>query len=158
MPKKARPQMTQEEYMRFLRVIGKTILWMLLCFAHIFFTIVFFPAIKQYVTPEVGGMVVLIAIIMNPVYLSIVSYFFINKISAIFMYLAVILPQIMLCIPYLARKNDEWIDIAKFELAFAIYQIIGITICFGIACLIKYLVHRRKAKKALYAVSEGEVK
>jgi uncharacterized protein YneF (UPF0154 family) len=135
--------------MKGMNSIGKAIVWILLCLVPVFMFVASFFVSYAVGNQSVLGWTMVMLFLLNPLYLASVSYGYINKKSFAIMYIALILPQILWCLPYLMRTNDDWIEIAKAELYAGLYQIIGITICFGIACLVKYLIHRRKAKKAL---------
>ena len=81
---------------------------------------------------------------LNPIYLSIINYRFIRKKNAFFIWLFLVLLQTPWYFPLIFRENNEWLAIPILVSYIGHYQIIGITICFGIACIIKYIVHRHK--------------
>ena len=134
--------------MKIINIILKALVWIILIILPLALVVVSFLTAAE---ENVSDSVVLSAILffINPLYVTAVSYYFINTKSAVFMYLGVVFPWLLLCMPYLARTNDDWLAIAKAELSMGVYQIIGITVFFTIACLVKYLVYRRKAKKEI---------
>ena len=90
-----------------------------------------------------------ILVLINPLYQAIANYRFIRKKNAFFIWLFLVLLQTPWYFPIIFRENNEWLGIGILISYIGNYQIIGITISFAIACLVKYLVYRRKAKKAL---------
>ncbi len=132
--------------MKIINIILKALIW--IAFMLIPFALVL--ACLLTVTEEnTSDSVVLSAILffINPFYITLVSYYFINKKSVAFMYLGAVLPWFLLCLPYLMRTNDDWLMIVELELHAGLYQIIGITVCFAIACLVKYIIYRNKASE-----------
>ena len=95
---------------------------------------------------EIIGIVLML---INPLYQVIVNYRFISKKNAFFIWLFLVFLQTPWYFPIIFRENNEWLGIGILISYIGNYQIIGITISFAIACLVKYLVYRRKAKKAL---------
>ncbi|MBQ2940852.1 MAG: hypothetical protein IJD97_01310 [Clostridia bacterium] len=133
--------------MKMLRMVSKVLIWTILYILPIALLAV---SLVASTGDEVDnfGMLAIILFFFNPLYAALISYCFINKISVAFMYICEVIPWLLLCLRYLARTNDDWLMIAELEFSAGIYQIIGITICFAVACLVKYLLYRRKAKKA----------
>ena len=144
--------------MKGMNAIGKAIVWILLCLVPIFIFVVSFFVSYAVGKQSVSGWTMILLFLLNPLYLASVSYGYINKKSIVIMYIALVLPQILLCIPYLARTNNDWFAIAKTEFYAGLYQIIGITICFSVACLIKYLVqkHNMREKTDEFAENKAE--
>ena len=134
------------------KVLLKAFAWILVCSVP---TVLF---VCSFANTSILARVVAVTFLLNPIYLAIINYRFIRKKNAFFIWLFLVLLQTPWYFPIIFRENNEWFALRILISYIGNYQIIGITICFAIACLVKYLVHRRKAKKALYAVSEGEAK
>lgn len=135
--------------------ITTVLFWLFLCFAPLF--AIFFVTVISFIVlflslgnvridfELMGGILILI----NPLYQAIVNYRFINKKNAIFIWLFLVLLQTPWYFPYIFRETDEWLAIPILISYIGNYQIIGITICFAIACLTKYIIYLIKKKKAL---------
>ena len=141
--------------MKGMNSIGKAIVWILLCLVPVFMFVASFFVSYAVGNQSVLGWTMVMLFLLNPLYLASVSYGYINKKSFAIMYIALILPQILWCLPYLMRTNDDWIEIAKAELYAGLYQIIGITICFSVACLIKCFVHKHNMRENTNEVAEN---
>ncbi len=130
-------------FMKFLKIVVKAAIWILLCLLPV---AVFQLYLELSDSDELQNLFLFsfYLFMVNPLYLAGVSYYFINKKSAIFMYLALISPQILWFIPYFRNSINDWPMIAEMELTAGIYQIIGITLCFAIACFIKCISFRHK--------------
>ncbi len=95
---------------------------------------------------------------LNPLYLSIINYRFITKKNAFFIWLFLVALQTPWYFPYIFRETDEWLAIPILISYIGHYQIIGITICFAVACLIKYIIYVIKKKKASVEVQSKDIK
>ena len=141
--------------------ITTVLLWLLMCMAPLF---LFISITVNSLIPNIilflslGILMInfetvgFILVLINPLYQAIANYRFITKKNAFFIWLFLVLLQIPWYFPLIFRENNEWIAIGILISYIGNYQIIGITICFAITCLIKYLVFRHKAKKALVEV------
>ncbi len=132
---------------KYLCRVGKALLkgfvWILACSLPTALLACFFD------TETIATIAVSVIFMLNPIYISIINYRFISKKNAFFIWLFLALMQTPWYFPLIFRENDEWIGIGILISYIGHYQIIGITICFAIACLVKYIVYRHKAKKAL---------
>ena len=99
-------------------------------------------------TTRIATIAASVIFIFNPIYLSIINYRLISKKNAFFIWLFLVLLQTPWYFPLMFREDNEWLGIGILISYIGNYQIIGITICFAVACLIKYLVYRHKTKKA----------
>ena len=135
--------------------ITTVLLWLLMCIAPLMlfistkvtaFIILFLSLGNLMINFETIGFIL---VLINPLYQAIANYRFIRKKNAFFIWLFLVLLQTPWYFPIIFRENNEWLGIGILISYIGNYQIIGITISFAIACLVKYLVYRRKAKKAL---------
>ena len=137
----------------YLRTFGKTFLkgfiWTLICCIP---TAWFIVCIRLIDLPGFW------AFEFNPLYLSIINYRFITKKNAFFIWLFLVALQTPWYFPYIFRETDEWLAIPILISYIGNYQIIGITICFAVACLIKYIIFLIKKKKASVEVQSKDIK
>jgi len=135
--------------------ITTVLFWLFLCFAplallflsiNVSFVVLLLSSGTLRIDFEIIGIVL---VLINPLYQVIVNYRFITKKNAFFIWLFEVLLQTPWYFPVIFRENSEWIGIGTLISYIGHYQIIGITICFAVACFVKYLVYRGKAKKAL---------
>ena len=124
-------------------VLLKVFAWILVCSLPTILLVCFID------TTTIATIAVGVSFLLNPIYLAIINYRFIRKKNAFFIWLFLVLLQTPWYFPLIFRENNEWLGIGILISYIGNYQIIGITISFAIACLVKYLVYRRKAKKAL---------
>ena len=138
--------------------ITTVLLWLLMCMAPLilFISITVASLLPNIILLSCLGILMIdfeaigfILVLINPLYQAIADYRFITKKSAFFIWLFLVLLQTPWYFPIIFRENNEWFAIRILISYIGNYQIIGITICFAIACLVKYIVYRHKAKKAL---------
>ena len=130
--------------MKILKFIFKASVWLALCVLPIILMSVSWTKATEEQIADVTVLFITLFFI-NPVYVALISYYFINKRSVAFLYLGVVSPWILPCLPYITRTNDDWLMIAEFELYAGIYQIAGITLSFAVACIVKYIIlHKEK--------------
>ena len=124
-------------------VLLKVFAWILVCSLPTILLVCFID------TTTIATIAVGVSFLLNPIYLAIINYRLTRKKDAFFIWLFLVLLQTPWYFPIIFRENNEWLGIGILISYIGNYQIIGITISFAIACLVKYLVYRRKAKKAL---------
>ena len=100
--------------------------------------------------PDISLKLIYIWIVAEPIYIALVSYLFITKRKAVYMYFGLLIMQFIWFVINTADRESGFI-------AIVIYKVIAVTISFAIACLVKYIVYHRKAKKASQdAISKAE--
>ena len=144
-------QMKGNEVMNMKGKITTVLLWLLMCIAPLMlfistkvtaFIILFLSLGNLMINFETIGFIL---VLINPLYQAIANYRFIRKKNAFFIWLFLVLLQMPWYFPLIFRENNEWFAIRILISYIGHYQIIGITVFFAIACLVKYLVYRRKA-------------
>ena len=125
------------------KVLLKVFAWILVCSLPTVLLVCFID------TTTIATRVVGVLFLLNPIYLAIINYRLTRKKNAFFIWLFLVLLQTPWYFPLIFRENNEWLAIPILVSYIGHYQIIGITVFFTIACLVKYLVYRRKAKKEI---------
>ena len=138
--------------------ITTVLLWLLMCMAPLilFISITVASLLPNIILLSCLGILMIdfeaigfILVLINPLYQAIANYRFITKKSAFFIWLFLVLLQTPWYFPLIFKENNEWLAIPILVSYIGHYQIIGITVFFAVACLVKYLVHRRKVKKEI---------
>ncbi len=141
------------QYLRtFVKTFLKGLIWIFLCYIPTALFCCFFD------TSNIATIIVSCVFALNPLYLSIINYRFITKKNAFFIWLFLVALQTPWYFPYIFRETDEWLAIPILISYIGHYQIIGITICFAVACLIKYINYLIKKKKAPVEVKTEDIK